>query len=321
MKPLISIVSPVYGCRDCLEALTEAVGTAFDGRMIEWELVLVDDRAPDHPWSLIEDLAKANPRVRGIRLARNHGQHLAIWAGLEAAKGEWVAVIDCDLQDDPAIIPELYDQISGSDLHAVVVKRGDWSDTWLRRAGSRQFYKMIKSLAGFDLENVGNFGLYSRRMVDTLLEFKEQEVFLPLMVSVTGLQTGHFELNRSERYQGASSYSFFRLLRLAGAIIIRFSDRPLKLSVLVGVIFSGISALISVILLAMWLTGIAQLPGWTSAMLSAWFLSGLILAVLGVHGMYMGRIFDEVKRRPRLIVEKSTDRPRTVPSEHHPERA
>lgn len=300
---MISIISPVYGCKNCIEALADAVRTAFQGKPLDWELILVDDRAADNPWPLIQSMVAEDPHIRGIRLARNHGQQLAIWAGLEAAKGEWVSIIDCDLQDDPGLIPELYERAAVSEAHAVVVNRGSWSDTSFRRVASRGFYRVLRMLAGFNLENIGNFGIYSRRMVDTLLLFREQEVFLPLMVHVTGLKTESVEFDRSERHAGKSSYSVIRLMRLAVAIIIRFSDRPLKLSVLVGLVFSVVSAAISCVLLAVWLVGDVEVPGWTSTMLSMWFLSGLIIAVLGMHGMYIGRIFNEVKHRPRIVVE------------------
>ncbi len=313
-RPLISIISPVYGCKDCLEALAAAVRSAFEGKELQWELILVDDRAPDNPWTLIQAMVAEDARIRGIKLSRNHGQHLAIWAGLEAAKGDWISVIDCDLQDDPALIPDLYERIEGGNAQAVVVKRGKWSDNWFRRQASRSFYAVLRLLSGFELENVGNFGLYSRRMVDTLLLFREQELFLPLMIKATGLKTEFVELGRSARHTGTSAYSLIRLLRLAAAIIIRFSDRPLKLSVFVGMFFSSVSAVISCVLLLMWLTGEIEVPGWTSTMLSMWFLSGVIIAVLGLHGMYIGRIFTEVKQRPRLVVEataahRAEDRP------------
>ncbi|MEE4237756.1 MAG: hypothetical protein V2I51_13645, partial [Anderseniella sp.] len=161
--------------------------------------------------------------------------------------------------------------------------------------------------AGVRINNIGNFGLYSRRMVDTLLMFGEQEVFLPIMVSLTGLRTGQIEIDRGKRAVGDSSYSLRRLIRLAIAIIIRFSDRPLKLSVIVGIAFSGLSALISVVLVIGWLAGAFTVQGWTSTVLSVWFLSGLIMAVLGVHGFYLGRVFAEVQNRPRILCEAVTD--------------
>lgn len=303
---MISVVSPVYGCRGCLDALCDAVRAAFDGTGIDWELVLVDDRGPDEPWSLICELAGLDPRVRGVRLSRNHGQHLAIWAGLAEARGDWVAVIDCDLQDDPAIVPALYERALAEQVEAMVVDRGTWSDSTFRRLASRVFYRVINVLGGVSIDNVGNFGLYSRRMVDTLLLFREQEVFLPMMIALTGLKRQTYRLDRADRAAGSSSYNFLNLLRLAIAIIIRFSDRPLKLSVIVGLAFSLFSAAISLFLVLAWLSGAFTVPGWTSTVLSVWFLSGLIMATLGVHGFYIGRVFSEVKMRPRIIVETTT---------------
>ena len=304
---MISVVSPVYGCRKTLVELAARVEAAFAADGLDWELVLVDDRGPDEPWPVIADLAARNPRIRGVRLARNHGQHLAIWAGLEAARGDYVAVIDCDLQDDPAVIPELYQQMQGSDVEAVIVDRGSWSDSKFRRMASNSFYALIKWLAGVQINNVGNFGLYSRRMVDTLLLFTEQEIFLPIMVSLTGFATKKHQVDRDARHEGSSSYNLARLVRLAVALIIRFSDRPLKLSVLLGGVISFISALVSLVLLVMWLAGSFTVQGWTSTILSIWFLSGLILATLGVHGFYLGRVFREVQGRPRILIQDATD--------------
>ncbi len=305
--PMISVVSPVYGCRDCLESLAASVREAFDTTDLEWELVLVDDRGPDQPWPLIQRLAEGDDRIRGVRLARNHGQHLAIWAGLGAAKGDYVAVIDCDLQDDPTAIPDLYQTLKASGDEAIVVDRGSWSDTRFRRAASSVFFWILRLLTGVSIQNIGNFGLYSRRMVDTLLLYREQEVFLPIMVTLTGLSTTRYELDRGDRHSGQSSYSLKRLIMLAAAIVVRSTDRPLMLSVFLGLAISGISAAISVALVLFWLMGAFAVAGWTSTILSLWFLSGLIMATLGVHGFYIGRIFREVQNRPRILIEQSTD--------------
>lgn len=306
-RPLISVVSPVYGCRKALPELAKRVEAAFQDENLDWELVLVDDRGPDQPWALIEELSAKDGRIRGVRLARNHGQHLAIWAGLEAAQGDFIAVIDCDLQDDPAVIPELYRRAKDEPLEAVIVDRGVWSDSWLRRAASSSFYRLVKWLSGVEINNIGNFGIYSRRMVDTLLLFTEQEIFLPIMVSLTGYSTEKLEVARDQRSHGESSYNLMGLLRLAVAIVIRFSDKPLKLSVLIGGVFSSVSALVSFVLLVMWMAGMFTVQGWTSTILSIWFLSGLILATLGVHGFYLGRVFREVQGRPRILVQSTTD--------------
>jgi dolichol-phosphate mannosyltransferase len=304
---MISVVSPIYGCRDSLMALAARVRATFEGEDLDWELILVDDRGPDQPWDLIEELASADPRVRGLQLARNHGQHLAIWAGLQMARGDYVAVIDCDLQDDPGVIPGLYRHARDRGVEAVIVDRGSWSDSRLRRFASNAFYWLVHWLAGIRIDNVGNFGLYGRRMVDTLLQFREQEVFLPIMVSLSGYEATKYRVDRDERQQGDSSYDMLRLLRLAIAIVIRFSDRPLKLSVLIGAGFSAMAALVSVVLFVLWLAGNFTVQGWTSTILSLWFLSGLILATLGIHGFYLGRVFREVQGRPRIVVQETTD--------------
>lgn len=315
--PQISIVSPVYGCRECLKALVATVRDTLDAKNLTWELVLVDDCAPDAPWDLIKKLASADKRIIGVKLARNHGQHLAIWAGLDVTRGDWTAVIDCDLQDDPTMIPQLLESALSQETDAVVVDRGSWSDSKLRRLSSTLFYKTFKYLTGVTISNVGNFGLYSRRMVNALLQYKEQEVFLPMMVTLTGLPVSYFRVDRSDRVAGESSYSFRRLLGLAVAITIRFSDRPLKLSVLIGLIFSSISAIASITIFFAWLVGSFTVPGWTSIILSLWFLAGLILAVLGVHGFYLGRVFAEVRNRPRIVVAETLNQEAPTPINLH----
>lgn len=306
--PLISVVSPVYGCRECLIELTKRVSSGFEDSGLEWELVLVDDRGPDDSWSLIQQLATDDARIRGIKLARNYGQHLAIWTGLEAAKGEWVAVIDCDLQDDPRAISELHARATEAGVDAVIVDRGEWVDTRLRRVASNLYNRILSWLIGIKIDrNVGNFGIYSRRMVNVLLQFREKEVFLPIMVLLTGLPRIVYILNRSEREVGKSSYNLFRLVQMAVSIIIRFSDRPLRLSVSVGLSFSVLAAVVSLLLFLAWMTDMFSVPGWTSIILSTWFLSGIILSVLGIHGIYLGRIFREVQNRPRILIESTTE--------------
>ncbi len=306
IAPRVSIVCPVYGCRDCLDTLVRSVRAAMDSSGLSWELVLVDDRSSDAPWSKIVELAADDSRILGIQLARNHGQQLAIWAGLEAAKGEWVAVIDCDLQDDPALIAQLHDEAQRARVDGVVVDRGEWSDSAFRRMASKMFYRLIHLFAGIRLKNVGNFGIYSRKMVNMLLRFEEQEVFLPIMVSLTGLKTTQLRLDRSDRHAGKSSYSIGRLLGMATSVIVRFSDRPLKFSALMGLAFSGLAAIASLFLLIGSMLGAFTVPGWTSMVLSLWFLAGLIMLVLGIHGFYLSRVFAEVRKRPRLSIEATT---------------
>ena len=305
---MISIISPVYGCYDSIEELSRRVSKSFEGAGLDWELIFVDDRGPVDSWPIIKKLSEENPHIRGVRLTHNHGQHLAIWAGLAECRGDWVAVIDCDLQDDPEIIPQLYAKAIDDRVEAVIVERGVWKDKAWRRVASNLFHKLIKMLSGILIDNnIGNFGIYSRRMVEILLSFKDKEVFLPVMVALTGLSRSTYQLDRSEREAGSSSYNLIKLVRMAVAIIVRFSDRPLKLSIIIGGLISGVSALFSIYIFIAWAFGSFTVPGWTSLILSIWFLAGLILAVLGIHGFYIGRIFSETQRRPRILVECRTD--------------
>lgn len=304
---MVSVVSPVYGCKDCLIQLTAAVSGTLEHTPYDWELILVDDRGPDEPWDVITELSKKHSRVRGIRLARNHGQHLAIWAGLEASQGDWVVVVDCDLQDNPSYIPQLVEKVIFENVEAVIVERGSWSDSIFRRLSSRSFYCIVRALSGINLSNVGNFGVYSRRMVDLLLRFEEQDVYLPFMVSITGLKKTQLVIDRDERHSGQSSYTTRQLLKLAFSLIVNFSDRPLKYVAIIGAVMSFIALFFSIALIGAYLLGAFTVPGWASIILSMWFLSGLTLAVLGIHGIYLGRIFSEAKRRPRIIVEVETN--------------
>jgi dolichol-phosphate mannosyltransferase len=304
---LISVVSPVYNCTRCLPEIVRRVRETLDGHDLGWEILFVDDRGPGEPWPVIEALAAADERVRGVRLMRNHGQHLAIWAGLAHARGDWVAVIDCDLQDDPAMLIRMLDIARESSCDAVIVDRGEWRDSWWRRAASRLFAALLRAITGMKVGvNAGNFGLYSLRMVENLLAFRDKEVFLPAMTVMTGLERRSLVIPRAPRAEGRSSYGLRQLLRLAVALIIRFSDRPLKLSVLAGLALSGLSAGIALVVLIAWASGVITVAGWTSLMLSIWFVGGLILSALGVHGFYIGRIFNEVQDRPRIRVMEAT---------------
>ena len=299
----LSVVSPVYNCTRCLPEIVRRVRETFEGTDVEWEIVFVDDRGPGQPWPVIEELAREDSRVRGARLTRNHGQHLAIWAGLTYARGDWVAVIDCDLQDDPSVLMTLVERARQGTSDAIIVDRGRWHDSNWRRAASRTFYALLHSITGFQIAgNAGNFGLYNRRMVENLLAFRDKEVFLPAMVVMTGLEREIHVVPRSDRLEGRSSYGLRPLLRFAVALIVRFSDRPLKISVVVGLCMSGLSGLLALIIAIAWISGRVQVQGWTSLILSIWFVGGLILSALGIHGFYIGRIFSEVQDRPRLRV-------------------
>ncbi len=158
----ISAVCPAYRCRDCLHTLPELAETAFSNSELDWEFILFDERAPDQPWIIKRDLTKSNLRAQRVGLSRNHGQ---IWAELEAVTGDYVAEIDCDIQDDPNYIPILHSEFKRQAAGAMIVNRGSWSDSLIRRFFARCFYAIVKFLRGVKIGNIGNFDLYSHRLL------------------------------------------------------------------------------------------------------------------------------------------------------------
>lgn len=306
-QTVLSVVSPVYGCAGCLETLCERIAAALAPLGIAHEVVLVCDASPDDAWPRIVEIAARDPRVRGLRLSRNFGQHPAISAGLAAARGDWVVVLDCDLQDPPEAIPALYARaLEGVD--AVVAQRKDRKDGWAKRTLSRAFYATLSWLTGdrHDPETA-NFGIYSRRLVEQILRLPESGRFFPLLVRWTGLPRATLAVAHAGRADGRSGYALRGLLRLALEVIMSHSDRPLRLVAKLGVLFGLASFGFALLSVYRWFVGDIAVAGFTSIIASIWLVGGATIACLGVVGLYVGRIFTESKRRPHYVVVESTD--------------
>ena len=303
--PTLSIVTPVYGCAGCVEDLVERCLRAFDGRE-QLEILLVDDASPDGAWARIEALAVRHPLVRGLKLSRNFGQHAAIYAGLEHARGAHVAVMDCDLQDAPEAIPSLLARArEGVDI--VHAQRTGRRDTLGKRLSSWCFYRLLGWLSGVPQDHrVANFGVYSRRVVELLLRMPESERCFPLMVRWTGLPSASLPVVHAERAAGRSAYDLRKAARLALSIVLSHSDKPLRLVVKLGMGVSLFS--FGVVLAAVWLyfSGRTGVAGYTSIIASIWLLCGILMFCVGVVGLYVGQVFKDNKRRPAFVVEQDT---------------
>lgn len=298
----LSVVSPVYLAEDCLRELYARLVHALTPAVASFEIVLVDDASPDNSWSAIEDLARMDPRVRGVRLSRNYGQHHAIAAGLDLCRGSVVVVMDCDLQDAPEDIPRLLEK--AADGCAIVVARRVYrNDPWLKRVTSKLFYRVFRYLTDipYDAE-VGNFRLITAPVVDALRRFPEQLRFFGGMCMLVGFRTASIEVTHHPRYAGRSAYSYRKLFRLAGRIVVAYSDKPLRLAIRVGFVLTGGALLAAAYFTWRALTFDIPVSGWASLIISLYFLSGVLLFVLGIIGVYLGRVFEEVKRRPLYIV-------------------
>jgi glycosyltransferase involved in cell wall biosynthesis len=302
---LISVVSPVYKAVDTLDMLVSQLEMALsEFTDNKYEIVLVDDGSPDNSWKKIEELCKKSKKIIGLKLSRNFGQHNAIIAGLDACKGEWIVVMDCDLQDSPSEIKKLYNKIQeGYDV--VLAKRVARQDSYMKRLSSKLFYFVLGFLTDTNLdESVANFGIYSRRLVNNILRLKEKTRWLPLNVIWAGFSSAKVEVTHSKRFSGDSTYSFRKMLRIAINVILTFSDKPLKLTIKFGLLISFFSLLYGFYLVIHSYYVAIPVEGWLSLIVTVWFLFGVTMIVLGVMGLYIGRILEETKDRPLYIIEE-----------------
>lgn len=304
---MISIVVPVYGCRTMLAELYLRVKKTFADMHKDFELILVNDNGPDNAWETIAELSLNDKRVKGIKLSRNFGQHYAISAGLSYAKGEWVVVMDCDLQDQPEEIPRLYAKAMEG-YEAVLACRESRQDSFLKRQSSKLFYWTLAYLTGTEQnEEVANYGIYHRKLVQAVLSMHDKIKYFPAMVKWVGFRQIGIPVAHAERAEGKSSYSFKRLLMLALDTILSFSDKPLRLIVKFGAILSLLTILFSIYILIQYFLGNIHIQGYASIIMSTMFLSGVIITVIGMVGLYVGRTFEQVKNRPVFIVAETTN--------------
>ena len=301
--PHISIVSPVYRGEKMVAELVrrnvESVSTVTD----DYEIILVNDASPDNSWEEIVKQCAKNPKVKGINLSRNFGQHYAITAGLHYAKGDWVVVMDCDLQDRPEEIPNLYKKaMEGFDI--VYARRVERKDGFFKKQSSKWFYKVFRWLSGLKSDStIANFGIYKHCVIEEFNKMPEKARSFPSLVKYLGFKDTAIDVEHAARAEGKSSYSFHKLLKLGFDVIVSNSNKPLRLAVGFGFGMSAVSFLLALYnLIAKWI-GVIRVPGYTTTVFSIWFVGGLILFVMGILGLYTGKIFDQVKGRQLFIVK------------------
>jgi len=307
MKTLqISVIIPVYKAENCLDELYLRLKSTLEVMTPDFEIVLIEDCGGDNSWQIIERLATSDPRVRGIQFSRNFGQHYGITAGLDFCHGDWVVVMDCDLQDRPEEIPRLYAKTQeGYDV--VLARRGIRRDPPLKRITSWLFYKIFSYLTDIKYDgNSGNFRILSRKVVENFRHMREQLRFFGGLVQWMGFPTASIEVEHAVRFEGKSTYSFSRLWKLASEIIIAYSDKPLRLAIRLGFVMAFISFCYGTYILGHALLYGSPVPGWNSLIVSLYFIGGIIISILGIIGIYLGKTFDESKKRPLYIIQKTT---------------
>jgi dolichol-phosphate mannosyltransferase len=302
MSAEISVVSPVYCCADCLRSLCARLAETLSTLGKDYEIILVDDASPDDAWPVLRELCATDSRIKAIALSRNFGQHYAIAAGIEHAVGRWVVVLDCDLQDRPEEIARLYAKAQeGFDV--VFAERETRQDGWLKRSSSRLFIALLNYLSGADYDyRTANFGIYSRPVIDAVRSMGDRSRFFPVMVRWTGFRKTSIPVQHDARGNGGSSYTLRKLMRLALDIMLSYSDKPLRLVATLGIIISMIALAMTGFSLYRYLHGDVSVAGYTSLIASMWLLAGVILFCMGIIGLYVGRVFENVKLRPIFIV-------------------
>lgn len=306
-SPLISIVIPVYGCETCLRELCSRITKTVEIIPAHLEIILVNDASPDHAWETIKQLTREDKRIKGINLARNFGQHHAITAGLDHTKGDWVVVMDCDLQDRPEEIRKLYDQaLEGYEV--VFGRRVVRQDKWLKRMASKLFYKVYDYLADRSSDHtVANFSISSKKVIESFRTMREQNRLFPLFLQWMGFKTATIPIEHNERKEGKSSYHIGKLITLATDVLISQSNKPLRLSIQFGFVISLVSFVYGLYLFIRYFFLAEPVHGWTSVMVSIYFISGLIFFNFGVLGLYLGKVFNETKARPLYLIQDKTE--------------
>lgn len=299
----LSVVSPVYHGENMLEELVARISKAVAPLTSDYEIILVNDCSPDASWEEIKTLCARDAKVKGINLAHNFGQPYAITAGLSYAQGDYIAVIDCDLQNKPEDLPALFlKAMEGYDI--VSARRVHRDDTFLKRMSSAVFHHVYDFLSGFSTDKaVAEFGVYSKRIVKVYCSIPEYSRSFVELIHTLGFRKTGIDVMHDHRLEGKSSYNLSRLLRLSFNAIISNSNRPLQLAVTLGFIMSLFSFLMAVYNIFAKFAGWNEVAGYTTTVFSIWFVGGLLLFMMGILGLYIGKIFDQVKGRPVFIVQ------------------
>lgn len=297
----ISVVIPVYGCRAALHDLHKRLTDTLTKITNDYEIILVNDACPQNSWEVIEEICEKDNKVVGIELARNFGQIFAITAGLDASKGKWVVVMDCDLQDRPEEIINLYNKAQeGYDV--VFARRAERKDTPMKIFVSKIFYSIYSFATDSKYDPaICNFSIASRKVIDSYCSMRETHRAYVAYIKWLGFRQTYIDVEHNDRHEGKSSYNFKKRMKLAMEILVSQSDKVLKFTVTLGFIITLISLIGIVFLIAHYFVN-HTLSGWTSTIVLLCFFGGIFEMSIGLVGIYVGNIFMQSKQRPLYII-------------------
>lgn len=296
-----SIVIPVYGCREALPELHRRLTEVMKELSDSYEIILVNDACPQNSWEEIEQLCEEDSHVVGLELSRNFGQIRALTAGLDYSTGDWVIVMDCDLQDRPEEIPNLFHKLQeGYDV--VFACRKARQDTIIKTSISNLFYKIYTFAANVKYDPaICNFSISSRKVVESYCSMRETHRAFVMYIQWLGFRTATLDVGHDKRFAGNSGYSFKKRIQMAVDILTSQSDKLLKVTVMAGFGLFGFSLLTILVHVVRYFALDVQ-PGYSSIISSVFLMGGLTISTIGIVGVYVGNIFMEVKHRPLYVV-------------------
>lgn len=303
---LLSVVLPSYNEEMNIANTAKTLTELFEKEQIDFELVFVSDGSKDGTFAEIKKASEADPRIKGVEFSRNFGKEAGIFAGLELATGDAVVVMDCDLQHPPEIVPQMWElwKQGAQIVEGKKSSRGKESIFYKMSAGL--FYKIMSGLIKMDMSSSSDFKLLDRKVVDTLLQLPERNTFFRALTFWAGFDSQTIEYEVQERKYGTSKWSFFSLMKYAIANATSFSTLPLQLVTLMGTISIIFSVILGIQTLVKYLTG-NSVEGFTTVILLILIIGGFIMLSLGIIGHYMARIYEEVKGRPKYVINRVTD--------------
>lgn len=299
----ISVVIPIYGCKSAVEELYSRLTDTLSSITPDYEIIMVNDACPQNSWSVIEKLADSDRKLIGIDLSRNFGQSKAITAGLDHASGDYIVVMDCDLQDRPEEIRKLYSKIKeGYDI--VLARRTQRKDTGFKMFVSKMFYRVYEKLSGFHYDpSTCNFTICTKKVAQSFCSMREYHREYATYICWMGFRQGYVDVDTELRKEGKSSYTLRKKLRLAEEILTSQSDSLLRLSAYVGFTLTLIAFLYIIFLVIQYFVADID-PGWTSVIATVLLVGGMIMSFNGIAAIYIGNIFMQTKNRPLYIVRE-----------------
>lgn len=302
---LLSIVIPIYKSSSTIIELHKRLVKQSQMIGCEVEIIFVNDCSPDNSWDIISKLSLEKTNIKALNFSRNFGQHAAIAAGINIATGDWLVVMDADLQDRPEEIPKLLSVAQSKNIDIALGQRMVRNDTFLKKLSSKLFYYVFTLVVGMKVDHsIGNFGVYSKRVYTQLQNFSEKNRFFPTDIQWLGFPQETVEISHGKREQGKSSYNLSKLITLAFFTITTRTNRPLYFAIFLGAFISGTSFLLGILIVFKGLFYEAYtVSGWASLIVSTFFLSGTIFFAIGILGIYIGHIYSESKSRALYIVK------------------